>query len=402
MTIPVLVADDQDIVRAGLCMILGARPDITVVGGAADGRRAIARARSLRPDVCLLDIRMPDVDGIEATRQVAGPGVADPLAVVVITTFDLDEYVYGALQAGARGFLLKDAGAALLTRAVHAAARGDALIAPNITVRLLAPLAGSRSRAVPPEPVEPLTAREEEVLLAAARGRDQRRDRRRAVHQPQHRHDPHRRPDARARRPQPRGGPHVGLRDAPRRHLIASRGRPAGPPPRARRLPNRDHGGVSFTHDATIPADPATVLATLTEEAFVREALAELGADVREVTVAGTRTTARYSVPTQGIPQAFARFVGDRVEVTDVRTWTAEGEGASGTVVVTTSLFGRDVRLDGHRRLEPSPEGSRISSTGHSSVDAPIVGRQAEKGVDELAGVVLRREAEALTRRLGA
>ena len=171
MTIRVLVADDQDIVRAGLCMILDAQPGITVVGEAADGRRAIAMARSLRPDVCLLDIRMPDVDGIEATRQLAGPDVVDPLAVVVITPFDLDEYVYGALKAGARGFLLKDAGAELLAQAVHAAARGDALIAPNITARLLSSFADNRSRPMPPEPVEPLTAREEQVLLAAARGR---------------------------------------------------------------------------------------------------------------------------------------------------------------------------------------------------------------------------------------
>jgi DNA-binding NarL/FixJ family response regulator len=171
MTIRVLVADDQDIVRAGLCMILDAQPGITVVGEAADGRRAIAMARSLRPDVCLLDIRMPDVDGIEATRQLAGPDVVEPLAVVVITTFDLDEYVYGALKAGARGFLLKDAGAELLAQAVHAAARGDALIAPNITAMLLSSFADNRSRPMPPEPVEPLTAREEQVLLAAARGR---------------------------------------------------------------------------------------------------------------------------------------------------------------------------------------------------------------------------------------
>ncbi|MER5336827.1 response regulator transcription factor [Micromonospora sp. NPDC002717] len=171
MTIRVLVADDQDIVRAGLCMILDAQPGIAVVGEAADGRRAIAMARSLRPDVCLLDIRMPEVDGIEATRQLAGADVADPLAVVVITTFDLDEYVYGALKAGARGFLLKDAGAEMLAQAIHAAARGDALIAPNITARLLSSFASSRSRSVPAEPVEPLTAREEQVLLAAARGR---------------------------------------------------------------------------------------------------------------------------------------------------------------------------------------------------------------------------------------
>lgn len=171
MTIRVLVADDQDIVRAGLCMILDAQPGITVVAEAADGRRAIALARALRPDVCLLDIRMPEVDGIEATRQLAGADVDDPLAVVVITTFDLDDYVHGALKAGARGFLLKDAGADMLTQAVHAAARGDALIAPSITARLLSSFAARRPRPAPAEPVEALTAREEQVLLAAARGR---------------------------------------------------------------------------------------------------------------------------------------------------------------------------------------------------------------------------------------
>ncbi|HWL50603.1 MAG TPA: response regulator transcription factor, partial [Acidimicrobiia bacterium] len=110
MTIRVLVADDQDIVRAGLTMILDAQTEIEVVGEAANGREAVTLARELRPDVCLFDIRMPQMDGIEATRLIAGPDVTDPLAVVVITTFDLDEYVYGALKAGARGFLLKDAG----------------------------------------------------------------------------------------------------------------------------------------------------------------------------------------------------------------------------------------------------------------------------------------------------
>ena len=109
MTIRVLIADDQDIVRAGLTMILDAQPDIEVVGEAANGREAVTLARELRPDVCLLDIRMPEMDGIEATGHLAGPDVADPLAVIVITTFDLDEYVHGALKAGARGFLLKDA-----------------------------------------------------------------------------------------------------------------------------------------------------------------------------------------------------------------------------------------------------------------------------------------------------
>jgi DNA-binding NarL/FixJ family response regulator len=169
VTIRVLVADDQDIVRAGLTMILDAQADIEVVGEAADGREAVAMARRLRPDVCLLDIRMPELDGIEATRQLAGPDVADPLAVIVITTFDLDEYVHGALKAGARGFLLKDAGPALLAQAVHAAARGDALIAPSITARLLAAFADTRA-APPAQPVEPLTSREEEVLIPVARG----------------------------------------------------------------------------------------------------------------------------------------------------------------------------------------------------------------------------------------
>jgi DNA-binding NarL/FixJ family response regulator len=170
MTIRVLVADDQDIVRAGLTMILDAQSEIEVVGEAANGREAVILARELRPDVCLFDIRMPQIDGIEATRQIAGPDVADPLAVVVITTFDLDEYVYGALKAGARGFLLKDAGPDLLTQAIHAAAEGDALIAPSITARLLAAFVGSGLGEPPAQPIEPLTSREEEVLLAVARG----------------------------------------------------------------------------------------------------------------------------------------------------------------------------------------------------------------------------------------
>lgn len=171
MSIRVLVADDQELVRTGLRMILDAQPGIEVVGEAADGRAAVALARELRPDVCLLDIRMPHVDGIEATRQLAGPGVEDPLAIIVITTFDLDEYVHGALKAGARGFLLKDAGPPLLVQAIHAAAAGDALIAPSVTARLLATFAGAHAGRPPAQPAEPLTAREEEVLLTVAHGR---------------------------------------------------------------------------------------------------------------------------------------------------------------------------------------------------------------------------------------
>jgi DNA-binding NarL/FixJ family response regulator len=171
MTIRVLVADDQEIVRTGLRMILDAQPGIEVVGEAADGRAAVALARQLRPDVCLFDIRMPAMDGIEATRQLAGPDVDDPLAIVVITTFDLDEYVYGALRAGARGFLLKDAGPELLVQAIHAAANGDALIAPNVTVRLLAAFSAPPTGRPPVQPIDPLTGREEEVLVTVARGR---------------------------------------------------------------------------------------------------------------------------------------------------------------------------------------------------------------------------------------
>ena len=125
MTIRVLVADDQDLVRTGLRMILETLDDIEVVGEARDGQEAVDLAQQLRPDVCLVDIRMPVLDGVEATRQLAGPGVENPMPVVVITTFDLDEYVHGALRAGATGFLLKDAGPVLLGEAVRAAARGD-------------------------------------------------------------------------------------------------------------------------------------------------------------------------------------------------------------------------------------------------------------------------------------
>ncbi|MFJ8962255.1 response regulator [Lentzea sp. NPDC102401] len=171
MSVRVIVADDQEIVRTGLSMILDAQPGIEVVGAAPDGRQAVELARRLRPDVCLFDIRMPGTDGIEATRLLAGPGVADPLAVVVITTFDLDEYVYAALRAGARGFLLKDAGPALLAQAVHAAASGDALIAPSVTARLIEAFTDVEPAGRVAQPIEPLTEREEQVLAAVAGGR---------------------------------------------------------------------------------------------------------------------------------------------------------------------------------------------------------------------------------------
>jgi DNA-binding NarL/FixJ family response regulator len=169
--IRVLIADDQEMVRAGFRMILETQDDIEVVADVADGIAAVSRARELRPDVCLLDIRMPGMDGLEVTKALAGPGVADPLKVVVVTTFDLDEYVNAALSNGANGFLLKDAGPALLLEAVRAADRGDALVSPQITVRLLRHFAPSSPRPEAAQaPAEPLTERELDVVKAAARG----------------------------------------------------------------------------------------------------------------------------------------------------------------------------------------------------------------------------------------
>ncbi|MEU1180246.1 response regulator transcription factor [Streptomyces sp. NPDC005820] len=171
--IRVLIADDQDMVRTGFRFFLDAQPDITVVAEAADGEEAVALARRLRPDVCLLDIRMPRLDGLAATRLLAGPQVADPLRVVVVTTFDLDEYVYGALRGGACGFLLKDSGPTLLAEAVRAAAAGDSLVSPSVTVRLLQHLTAPQPPAAAPRPAaaEPLTDRELDVVRLVALGR---------------------------------------------------------------------------------------------------------------------------------------------------------------------------------------------------------------------------------------
>jgi DNA-binding NarL/FixJ family response regulator len=168
--IRVLIADDQEMVRAGFRMILETQDDMEVVADVPDGVSAVRLARELRPDVCLLDIRMPGMDGLEVTKSLAGPGVADPLKVVVVTTFDLDEYVHTALSNGANGFLLKDAGPALLLEAVRAADRGDALVSPQITVRLLRHFATANATAPADTSVEPLTERELDVVKAAARG----------------------------------------------------------------------------------------------------------------------------------------------------------------------------------------------------------------------------------------
>ncbi|MBD5787393.1 response regulator transcription factor [Cellulosimicrobium terreum] len=161
-------APTEEPVRWGLTMLPNAQPSIRVVGEAADGVAAVKLAREVRPDVALLDIRMPRLDGIEATTLLAGPDAADPLAVVVITTFDLDEFVYGALRAGAKGFLLKGTSPLLVTEALHAAASGEALISPRIPTRLLAE--SSRPQCLPRQPSAPLSEREEQVLALLASG----------------------------------------------------------------------------------------------------------------------------------------------------------------------------------------------------------------------------------------
>ncbi|MGP3751309.1 DNA-binding response regulator, NarL/FixJ family, contains REC and HTH domains [Streptomyces sp. LamerLS-316] len=171
MTIRVLIADDQMMVRQGFTVLLNAEPGIEVVGQAVDGVDALEKAAELAPDVVLMDIRMPRLGGIDATRQLTGaPGAT--VRVLVLTTFDLDEYVYEALRSGASGFLLKDASAAELAQAVRVVAAGDALLAPNITKRLIAEFSRVSSGPRPPgrERVGDLTERETEVLSLIAQG----------------------------------------------------------------------------------------------------------------------------------------------------------------------------------------------------------------------------------------
>jgi len=169
-----LIADDQAMVREGFGALLAAQPGITVAGLAADGAEAIRLARQTRPDVVLMDVRMPVLDGLRATRELlADPADNAAPKVLMLTTFDLDEYVYQALRAGASGFLLKDAPAAELTRAVRVVAAGDALLAPSVTRRLIADFAKrppARTSAAIGPPQSPLTPREEEVLTLIARG----------------------------------------------------------------------------------------------------------------------------------------------------------------------------------------------------------------------------------------
>lgn len=167
MTIRVLLADDQALVRAGFRMILEAQPDLEVVGEAGDGAEAVALAAEHRPDVVLMDVRMPRMDGIEATRSVVSE--LPSTRVLVLTTFDLDEYVYDALQAGASGFLLKDVGRDELVSAVRVIAGGDALLAPSITRRLLGDFVRSRPGTAGPAP-DALTVREFDTLQLLAQG----------------------------------------------------------------------------------------------------------------------------------------------------------------------------------------------------------------------------------------
>ena len=171
MSIKVLIADDQPLLRTGFRMILDAEPDIEVIGEAADGREAVEAARRLRPDLVLMDIRMPITDGVEATRQLAGPGVENPVRVLVLTTFDLDEYIVQALRNGASGFLLKDAPASQLVEAIRVIADGGALLAPTVTRRLLDAFA-HRLPGIQPDSgaVAALTERELEVLRLMATG----------------------------------------------------------------------------------------------------------------------------------------------------------------------------------------------------------------------------------------
>jgi DNA-binding NarL/FixJ family response regulator len=165
----VLVVDDQAVIRAGLRLIVDHEPDLTVVGEAGDGREAVRMAAAARPDVVLMDVRMPAMDGIDATAQIVGAGSG---AVLVLTTFEDDQYVFGALRAGASGFLLKDVGPDALVAAIRSVARGDALVDPAVTRRLVERWAELEARSRPPAPVvdDGLTDREREVLAGLARG----------------------------------------------------------------------------------------------------------------------------------------------------------------------------------------------------------------------------------------
>jgi DNA-binding NarL/FixJ family response regulator len=173
MTTGILLVDDQALLRMGFRMVLESQPDLAVVGEAGDGAQAVSMTRALRPDVVLMDVRMPGMDGIEATRRIVESG--SPARILVLTTFNLDEYVYAALRAGASGFLLKDVPPADLVTGIRAVAAGDAVVAPNVTRRLIDAFAGhlpdpATGRSPTDERLHQLTEREREVLVEIARG----------------------------------------------------------------------------------------------------------------------------------------------------------------------------------------------------------------------------------------
>ena len=171
MRLRILIADDQALVRAGFKLILESDDALSVVGEAADGEQAVAAAARLRPDVVLMDVRMPVLDGLEAARRIlADPARASEMRVIMLTTFDVDEYVYSALQAGASGFLLKDVSPEQLVAAVRLVAAGDALLAPSITRRFVERFASASAIRPAPERIASLTSREKEVLMLVARG----------------------------------------------------------------------------------------------------------------------------------------------------------------------------------------------------------------------------------------
>ena len=171
MAITVFIADDQAMVRQGFGALLAAQADISVVGDAADGRVAVAEAKRLRPDVVLMDVRMPELNGLDAAREILAAHLDPPVRVLMLTTFDLDDYVYEALRVGASGFLLKDAPADELVRAVRVVAAGQALLAPSVTKRLIADVTKRRATARPqPAALSTLTPREREVLELVAQG----------------------------------------------------------------------------------------------------------------------------------------------------------------------------------------------------------------------------------------
>ena len=170
MTVRVVIADDQQLIRTGFRMILAAEPDIEIVGEAATGTEAVSLNRDLRPDVMLMDIRMPELDGIEATRRILAHSHEPKTSVLILTTFDLDEYVYDALRAGASGFLLKDVPAPQLAAAIRTVGEGDALLAPSITRRLIEEFAAPRTPSNTAPGLSELTPRELEVFRLVATG----------------------------------------------------------------------------------------------------------------------------------------------------------------------------------------------------------------------------------------